>query len=399
MFATRAVTNDTPPDIVVPILFVSGLLLLPLQSVQLGMAQPGHLWALAVLPLFLLLKPIRPTILELTVFLLFIVIALFNTLVKDYDHVKSTEQIFKFACVYPGIFLIGRWLGARYAERPLPFGWLFILALLLAECALQIMQVPYLFVRVPFMQDAIYGSFKERNWFAIFFFFLAYITYLKKGGRIWPAAQFFGFCMLVTVLSGSKTILVAAAIAVILQMKGGRYSPYAKVAAICIGGLFYFHQFSNELSGQLLQVRLQEERGLAFSESIRLIEENIGGYGFGFVESHFSDSLLVIRGLGAGVNSVFCSPLDLMIIAGIFGLFFWAIFFAGIGLGGFRLLAPVAAWSLLDPLHQSEIVYLFAGLLVSWGLARQEASQRHQPLRAAAGPRDRKLSGSGIGRL
>jgi hypothetical protein len=133
-----------------------------------------------------------------------------------------------------------------------------------------------------------------------------------------------------------------------------------------IGVLFYFHQFSDELSGQLLEVRLQEERGLAFWQSLDLIGENGFGYGLGFVESYFANSSLFVRGLGMGVNSVFCSPLDFMIIAGIFGLLFWAVFFAGMGVGAARLMAPVAAWSLLNPLHQSEIVYLFAGVIVSW---------------------------------
>jgi O-antigen ligase len=68
---------------------------------------------------------------------------------------------------------------------------------------------------------------------------------------------------------------------------------------------------------------------------------------------------------------VFSAPLDLLLIAGIPGLIFWAVFFLGIGLRSVSLLLPIAAWSLINPLHQSEITYLFIGFLVAWGLQKR----------------------------
>jgi len=123
-----------------------------------------------------------------------------------------------------------------------------------------------------------------------------------------------------------------------------------------------------------LRVRLQDERGLAFEQGIKLIGENWTGYGFGFVEGYFSQLWFTVMGLGLGTNSFFSSPLDFMVIAGFAGLAFWLVFFAGAGLSSVFLLAPVAAWSLVNPLHQSEIVYLFVGFLVSWGLERRKAA-------------------------
>jgi hypothetical protein len=58
-------------------------------------------------------------------------------------------------------------------------------------------------------------------------------------------------------------------------------------------------------------------------------------------------------------------PLDLLIIAGPIGLVAWAVFFAGSGTGSFSVLAPVAALSLLNPLHQAESIYFFVGMLIS----------------------------------
>jgi hypothetical protein len=138
--------------------------------------------------------------------------------------------------------------------------------------------------------------------------------------------------------------------------------------------VLYIWRFGSELTGQLLQVRLQDERGLAFLQSVQLVSDNWLGYGFGFVEAYFSNLWFSIKGLGIGTNSVFSSPLDLMLIAGLPGLIFWAVFFAGAGLRSIALLAPIAAWSLLNPLHQSEIVYLFMGWLVANGLYQHAAA-------------------------
>jgi hypothetical protein len=144
-----------------------------------------------------------------------------------------------------------------------------------------------------------------------------------------------------------------------------------KSLLVIAGTGLYIWLFGSELSGQLLQVRLQDERGLAFQQSMHLLSENWLGYGFGFVEAYFSNLWFVIMGLGMGVNSVFSAPLDLLLIAGIPGLIFWMVFFVGIGLRSVSLLLPIAAWSLINPLHQSEITYLFLGFLVAWGLQKQ----------------------------
>lgn len=99
--------------------------------------------------------------------------------------------------------------------------------------------------------------------------------------------------------------------------------------------------------------------------AIKLVKNNFLGYGFGFVEAYFANSSLIIKGLGEGINSVFAGPLDLFIIAGAAGVVFWLVFFVGIGNGTIMTLLPIAALSLLNPVHQSELVYFFIGMLVS----------------------------------
>ncbi|MCD4661583.1 hypothetical protein, partial [Agrobacterium sp.] len=52
------------------------------------------------------------------------------------------------------------------------------------------------------------------------------------------------------------------------------------------------------------------------------------------------------------------------------------VIFAGVGNSATRVLAPIAALSLLNPLHQSELVYFFMGFLVSQDKFQRLAFQR-----------------------
>lgn len=358
MLKDKSLSNEKMTSFVI---FAGFVILLPIQFVQFGVAQPAHIWGLMAFAY--IARDIRITKIECYAYLLFLVVALLNTVLQDYSRIKYFEQIIKFALVYPACFLVGRWLGAKFRNRDLPYGFLFVLAFVITEWLIQTFQVPVLYQFVDFAVGAIHGSFKERNWFAVFVFFLAYLLYLKKISDSWSALIFFGMMLFVTYLTESKTVLIACAIAILTNMPG---RILLKGVLSVGGGLVYFIWFSSELSGQLLEVRLEEERGLAFGEGINLVSRNLFGYGFGFVESYFSSLPFDVRGLGEGVNSLFCVPLDLWVIGGPAGVVFWAVFFVGIGTGAFPLLAPVAALSLLNPLHQSEIVYFFCGMLTSW---------------------------------
>jgi hypothetical protein len=245
----------------------------------------------------------------------------------------------------------------------LPYGYLSVLIFVIIEWLTQFFQVPILYQFVDFSQGAIHGTFKERNWFAAFAFFVTYLLYLKNKSERRSQLSFFGIALLVTFLTGSKTVLIVCGAAVVLNTPG-RF--LLKLALVLVGGVFYFAWFSSELSGELLDVRLEEERGLAFAEGINLVSRNLIGYGLGFVEYYFASLPFEVKGLGEGTNSLFCTPLDLWVIAGPAGLAFWAVFFSGFGTRAVLLLAPVALWSLLNPLHQSEIVYFFCGVLISW---------------------------------
>jgi hypothetical protein len=366
--------------------FLAGLLLIPLQFLTLGPAQPAHLWAMLLFGLMIFRLDVRVRPVEIYFFAFFIAMAIVATRFGGYERIKSTEQILKFVAVYPAFYLIGRLVGERYRERALPYGYAFVWCFIGFEYAVQFFEVPYLYQLVTFAQGAIHGTFKERNWFAIFVFLLTYLLLLKSKIGTKDLLKFLGTSVVVALLSESKTILVASGIVVLFQVRG-RIAE--KAVMLGSGAALYVYRFGNELSGQMLKVRLEDERGLAFKAGTDLIKDNVFGYGFGFVEAYFSRFWFVVKGLGMGTNSIFCTPLDLMIIAGVPGLLLWIVFFAGVGLGAVGLLAPVAAWSLLNPLHQSELVYLFAGILVSWGLHRQTAETSAPTRRGVFGFRSR----------
>ena len=365
------------------IFFIAGLLLLPVQSIQLGAAQFAHLWAFVFFALMVFRLEVRVRMIEVYYFAFFLAMAIVLTKFGGYEHIKATEQIIKFGFVYPAFYLIGRMLGERYHDRKLPYGYLFIWIFILVEYAVEYFEIPFLYRPIRFALGAMHGTFKERNWFAVYIFLATYLLFLKSRMQTVDILKFLATSVVVAVLSESKTILVSSAMVLLLQVNG---RIIAKASMVIAGIAFYIYQFGGELSGARLRVRLEDERGLAFKAGVKLIEDNWLGYGFGFVESYFSTFWFAVRGLGAGTNALFCAPLDLMVIAGIPGLILWFVFFCGIGVGSVVLLAPVAAWSLLNPLHQSEIVYLFLGFLISRGLLTSAAPQKPKALAAARPP-------------
>jgi len=346
--------------------WLAGLALLPLQFVQLSIVQSGQLWALALFGMLAWRHLLRGTPREAYFYLVFMAVALVETVFSGYPRIKAAEQIIKFGLIYPAFFLVGRAAGEEYLQRKLPYGYIALWLLLAFEFAAQRFNLPVIYVAVDFMQGALHGTFKERNWLAVYFFLASYCLFLQSPRKVRDATAFVAINVAVALLSESKTILIPCGMVLMLQFPG---RIFLKSIALTAGTFLFIWRFGYELSGHLLQVRLEEERGLAFMQSVPLLRENLWGYGFGFVEAHFSSLWITIKGLGAGTNSVFSSPLDFLIIGGFAGLLFWCVFFLGVGVRSILLLAPIAAWSLLNPLHQSEIVYLFLGFLVSRGMS------------------------------
>jgi hypothetical protein len=344
-------------------LFIAGVVAMALQSTQIGPFLPPHIWLLITLPCLVGRGPNTVTGLEKWMFLIFISYATIATIFGDDDRVKQYSQIIKFAVVYPGFFCLGRYYGARYVNDSLPLSYIYLFLLLAVEVVIQNAEPAWLYTRLEFAEGALHGTFKERNWLADYFFLYSYIIYenSKSTGKQ-KILLFLVLNLVVMVLSGSKTAMAACALAIAVRPSAHRGM---RLFAVVIGAALYAWTFADQFSQDQLNVRLDEERGPAFEEATNLIYARPFGYGFGFVEAYFQSLPYTIRGLGEGTNSVFSVPLDLLIIAGPIGLSAWAVFFAGLGTGSFSVLAPVAALSLLNPLHQAESIYFFVAMLIS----------------------------------
>lgn len=353
------------------IILIAGLLLIPLQVVRLSIAQPAHLWVLIAFAMMLFYERPKVSAAELIVYTAFIYFTLALTFMQDYARIKEMDQVIKFMLFYPAFYMVGKWLGLRFGDRALPLGYGFLFIFLIFQYLVQALHLPVIYEEISFGQGALHGTFRERNWLAVYFLLFSYVLLMKNRSN-WGFFLFFSLNAAVMLLSGSKTTFVAVGIVFLLQ---SRLPLWLRTLPIIIGTIFYLSIFSGEFTGDRLAVKLEEERGLAFIVSLDLLRANPLGYGLGFVEAFFSNTWIQVRGLGEGTNSVFSVPLDLWIIAGPFGFALWLVIFAGVGNSAVRVLAPIAALSLLNPLHQSEMVYFFMGFLVS-----QDRFQRLAPM-------------------
>jgi hypothetical protein len=344
---------------------LAGLLLLPFQVVKLSIAQPAHLWVLFAIGVMVIYRNIRVSTTEVLIYLTFLYFASVITFLQDYPRTKEIEQFIKFVLFYPAFYLVGRSLGWRYADRIFPLGYSFLFLFLVFQYITQALQLPLIYEEIDFGQGALHGTFRERNWLAVYCLLFSYLLVLREKTNK-AFAIFLIFNAIVVLVSGSKTTFVAAGIAFLIH---SRTPLWLRIFPVLIGVFFYISIFSDELTGDQLAVKLEEERGLALMTSLDLLKDNPLGYGWGFVESFFANSWIVVKGLGEGTNSVFSVPLDLWIIAGPVGFVMWLVIFVGVGNAAKKVLAPVAALSLLNPLHQSELVYFFIGLLVSYSQA------------------------------
>jgi len=368
---------------IMDVLFVAGMLALPFQVVQFGMAQPGHLWMLLAVVVMVFNGRLRPTAIEVIALGTFLAVAIGLTFLDSSLHIKAPEQILKYAFFYPSFYFLGRWFGGEYSKRKPPLGYAFLFALLAAEVVVQQLHIPYIFKEDKlFFANVLHGTFKERNWLADYMLLWSYFLFESRRGEARQAniniILFVAINAVTMALTGSKTAFVACGMIVLLR---SHIHIIPKIFASALGIIIYLQFFASEFTSDALNERLSTERGLALRVTLDLLSHDPLGHGFGFVEGFFSHFYMPVLGLGLGVNSIFSVPLDLMLIAGPIGLVFWLVYFGGIGNGAFLVMLPLLCLSFLNPLHQSEEIYFFAGMLVSGAHFRRTAEQTVQKRR------------------
>ena len=75
---------------------------------------------------------------------------------------------------------------------------------------------------------------------------------------------------------------------------------------------------------EMLEEKLNDERGKAFLAAVELLRKSdwLGGYGFGFIQQYFSVYTDEIIGLDSNSGMIFNSYLDVWISAGLIGVFY-----------------------------------------------------------------------------
>src|ERR1700730_11347347 len=210
------------------------------------MAQPGHIWMLFALGIIVIYGAVGVTALEAIVFAGFIFAAICLTIYQDYERIKSGEQIFKFLIIYPGFYIVGRGLGELYITKDTPIGYKFLFIFLLFQFIVQALAIPYIFEELPFGLSSLHGTFKERNWLAMYFFLVSYFLFLKaKDNKAF--LPFFFLNGIVMVLSGSKTLIVACGIVFLIK---ARVPVILKLAGLIAAASIYSYVFSEDFSGE-----------------------------------------------------------------------------------------------------------------------------------------------------
>ncbi|MEJ8309304.1 hypothetical protein [Agrobacterium larrymoorei] len=346
----------------VDILFIIFLVVSSLQFVQLSFLRISQVYTMVALLFFLTKKYRVADTRFLLIHCSFLLWALVVTLFAGYEKFKVFEQVIKFGVLYPASYLLGL-VFARFfiKQNHFPIGWKFVVGFLCFQVLCQKLSLPIIFQDVSFQRDALHGTFRERNWLAFFFFFISSTVFLagRRDGR--DAVIFVGVILAVTLLSGSKVMMLCSMLIVFFAAK---INWTLKPIAVGVGIIATVYIFSSQLDQSALEARLENERGASLTAAIELILAEPIGHGFGYVEYYFSSEFpYSIQGLGEGTNAVFSTPLDLIIIAGPVGFLYWAFIFCGARDGRGLTILSIAAWSLLNPLHQADLTYFALAFL------------------------------------
>ncbi len=217
--------------------------------------------------------------------------------------------------------------------------------------------------------------------FSTYLFFIM-IAFLTKNKTIWIGFAgvliFTAFYKFFSMIILERKILFREKIDISI-LKNIRKVSILKIFIILLSFGIFLYVYNASLqepifSEKILEEKIKTERGKAFLKVVELLEKSnwIGGYGYGFVEAHFSKSRDEILGLGEGVSMVFNSYLDAWLQGSILNLFFQLslILISFSTKHFFSMFIPVFLFigGNFNPLYGDEYYYLFLGM--SYGIKK-----------------------------
>ncbi len=330
---------------------------------------------------------------------------------STYDKIGEFKFIIKYILIFPATFYIGVRVVDKIGIKNLIHA-IEITAFVYALVALifYFFPLPIFTLIAATAEDGgvlttYRGTFSETGWFAVVIgaFLLASIS-LRYDFDIWPKSRvwlnpLYIFLLYSMAMSKNKTVWIAFVVIGVTfiiykifanLILSNYYKPsdldsedetlkfFSKIKVgkvLLLLGLFSMIFFVvNELldkpivSWEMIEVKIEQERGKAFAVAMDLLSHSnwIGGYGFGFIEYFFQNYSDKVLGLGEGVGMLFNSYLDSWISASIFGLLFHLtlLYLSFSHKKYFTIVIPIYffVFANFNPATGSEYYYIFLGL-------------------------------------
>lgn len=405
-------------------MFFTIMILLSMPAMKLGgSARVGQIAILAAFFIVLSDDIVHHKV-NIKILVLFLTGAVVLSLISmNSDAIKYGEQKFfiKYLMVFPASFYVGyKFVAQIELEKLIVFleivMFVFCLNALLIDLNIipAFLQNSIVSYRTSFVGSTLYleyqGTFAEAGWFAMTTTITALCALLLRYDfAIWPKNKMYLILLYIfvlgsVILSKNKTVWIALVLialflilykTVVLLVKTNYYMPDAmrhrdglvkrlsqldtgKMLFVIMSLVLLFVTINTIMpepiiTAQMLQEKLQHERGKAFMIVMDLLDQThwMGGYGFGFVEAYFTLFPQGVIGLGEGTGMIFNSYLDVWLSASVLGLVFHLliVYFSFSNRYYSTMVVPLFLfiYANFNPATGDEYYYIFMG--ISYGIA------------------------------
>lgn len=394
--------------------------LLSMGTLKIGSLRLGQLAILVIFILIIIHDILKKQLdVKLIIFLwIFPLFFIFISLFSDYPKIKEMMIIIKYIIIFPATFYVGSKIVTFIGIKRL-ITLQEILVIIYGGLAILLFIHPIAFlINDRGALTGFQGTFHEAGWFAnavmlpLLLIFLLRFDFKIAFKSKWFAIIFLMFSLFLLLASRNKTIWIGSIFGFMFVSIHFMYTKYILtgfnynqksirkylksmksfniplvllliIISILFGYIYNSYLLEEPIITQeLMRVKIEEERGLAFVYAIQLLKDSswLGMYGFGFVEYYFESLFVNIIGVGEGSGSIFNSYLDIWISVGLMGLLYHILLlkfsFSTKYITTMILPVYIFVMSSFNPLAGSESYYLFLGILYS--IARGKYLNKHK---------------------
>lgn len=401
-------------------LFLIMFVLLSMMTLKIGPMRLGQLSIMVVFILIMIHDTLKKQLdLKLIIFLwIFPLFFIFITKLSDYPKIKEMTFIIKYMTIAPASFYVGsRMVTFIGIKRLITLQEKLVIIYGTLAILLSIYPIAYLihdrgvltgfqgtFWETAHLGNAVVMAFLlalllkfdfkiafKSNWTAaLFLAFTFFILLSTRNKTIWIGI-IFGFIVVIVHFTYIKYILTGFAYnkkninRYIQKMKSFNIPLILLLIFIFIVFFYIYNSYLLEdpiITQEILKVKIEEERGLAFQYAIALLKDSnwLGMYGFGFVEYYFESLFVRVIGLGAGNALLFNSYLDVWISVGLIGVLYHFLLlkfsFSSRYLTTMILPVYIFIMSNFNPFAADAYYFLYLGILYS--IAREKYLNKHK---------------------